>query len=151
MNGEATGSEFAGGLDEEVDTIDDEVELGNDSLLLVVVGQEMDVVVGEGGFSASLSMPDEASGDSLVEILLDCLGGEELRVAHDVLLVADLLFHVSDAVAEEELKSRRAEERGEEAVGGGVGSFIGGVFGGALDGEEIGIAQDEEFGIGRSV
>jgi hypothetical protein len=65
-----------------------------------------------------------------------------------VLFVADLLFEVGDAVAKEKLKPRRAEERGDEAVGGGVGSFVGGVFGCALDGEEIGIAKDEEFGVG---
>ena len=60
MHFQATTAELAGGLNEQIEAVDDEVELWDGALLLVVVGQVLDVVVGEGGLSAALGVPDDA-------------------------------------------------------------------------------------------
>ena len=46
MHNEATAAKFTGGLNEQIDAVYDEVELRNDALSGVVVGQVFDVVIG---------------------------------------------------------------------------------------------------------
>ena len=92
---QAATAEFVGCLQQEVDAIHDEVEFRNDSPFLEPCGEMMDVVIGEGGFAAALGVPDDALADAIHQNPLDRLGGENLRIAHDVFL--DSLFgpHVS--------------------------------------------------------
>ncbi|MCY1359212.1 hypothetical protein D9M69_457690 [compost metagenome] len=51
-----------------------------------MVGQKADVVEGQCGFAAALGMPDNPLLDAFIECSFDGLGGEELRVTHDVLV-----------------------------------------------------------------
>ena len=55
VDGETSTAKLTGGLDEQVDAIDDEVELGDVAARLEVVGEVFDVVESEGGFAAALA------------------------------------------------------------------------------------------------
>ena len=84
-------------LGEQVDPVDDEVELGDDALALEVVGEKTGVVIGQRGFAAALGVPDDALAYAGIEFPFNRLGGEELRVAHDVLVQAVGLVHIGQA------------------------------------------------------
>ena len=105
----------------------------------------LDVVVGEGGLAAALSVPDDALALTCFNVVLDRFGRENLRVAHDVLLRATFISKVGDAVAQEEGQALTTEKGCAEAIGWGVRIFIGGILGGMLDRKQVGILEDEVF------
>ncbi len=69
-------AEFSVGLSEQIQPVDDEIKLGDDVLVLEVIGQKAHVVIGQRGFSAALGMPDDAFFDAVVQFALDGFGGE---------------------------------------------------------------------------
>ena len=75
-------------LYEQIETINNEVELGNDTAALEIVGQKVDVVIGQRGFATALGMPDNPFANTGVQLFFNRLGGKELRVTHDVLVLA---------------------------------------------------------------
>ena len=58
-----------------------------------------DVVVGEGGLTAALGVPDDALALAFAEVVFNRFGRENLRVAHDVLFYTLVGANVGDAVA----------------------------------------------------
>ena len=56
---------------EEVQTVNDEVELDSRLLLGVEVGQITDIIEGEGGFAATLRMPNDSGLDAGFQFLAD--------------------------------------------------------------------------------
>ena len=83
---------------------------------------------GEGtqlGFTAALCMEDNAGLPASVNALNDCLAGEELGIAHDVLFhqrVSVLInsIDIAETVLEEIQHTGNIEERGNEAIARGV-------------------------------
>ena len=88
MDMQPTAAKFPAGLIQKINAINNEVELRNDAFLLKVVGEEVDVVERERGFSAALGVPDNALANPTFEFALDGLGREYLRVSHDMLFVS---------------------------------------------------------------
>lgn len=111
MHDEATAAKFTAGLKQEVDPIYDEVELGNDCLFPEIVGEVVDVVVGESGLTAALGVPNDPFACAVLDGLLNRLGREDLRVTHHVFLVASIgSMHVGDAEFQQELETVSTEE-----------------------------------------
>ena len=83
----ATGK-FTLSLNEQIQPVDDEIELGDDAFALVVIGEEAGGVIGQRSFATALRVPDDALLDPRVEFSLDGFGGKELGIAHDVFVEA---------------------------------------------------------------
>jgi hypothetical protein len=64
VDDEAAAGKLAAGLQEQVDAVHDEVELGHHAQGLEPVGEKADVVVGEGGLAAALRVPDDTLFDT---------------------------------------------------------------------------------------
>jgi len=106
----------------------------------------VDIEIGERGFAAALSVPDDALADTVLKHADDRLGGEDLRVAHDVFL--DPLFgaDIGKGEFQQEGEAVAGEERGAEAVGGRVRVFVSGELVRVFDAGEVGIGEDEVLG-----
>ena len=83
---ESTGGKFLGCLCQQVKAVNDKIELGNLALFLIVVTQIANVMERKRSFAAALCVPNDTVLCALVQLLLDGKGGEELRVAHYMLL-----------------------------------------------------------------
>ena len=105
MDSEPATSEFALRLNEQIDTINDEVELGNDAPTLEVVGEKASVVVRQRGLAAALRVPDDALPYACIKFLLNCLGCEELGITHDVLLQPVGLVDIGERILQHEGKT----------------------------------------------
>jgi len=140
VHGQATAGKFALCLDEQVDAVNDEVELGDDAPLLEIIGQKARIVVGQRGLAAALGVPDDSLAHPGIELALNRLGGEELGVTHDVLLQAVGFVHIDQGVFQQERQAVAAEQRGADAVGRRVRRFVAGEFRAVLDDVEVVVA-----------
>ena len=143
MHLESAVAKLSGGLYQQIQSVDDKVELRNDSLLLVVVGQVVDIVEGEGGLSAALSVPDDSPALVRLQMALYGFCREYLGVPHDMLLNGSLAANIGDSVAEEKGDALAAEKGSADPVGGGRWPFIRSILRGVPDREEIVVPQDE--------
>src|SRR5690606_41922141 len=85
VDNQAACCELPVGLGQQINTIDNKVELGNDQFSLKVVCQIADIVVRKGRLTAALSMPDDALAHPFIQFLFDGLSSKKLRIPHDVL------------------------------------------------------------------
>ena len=133
VHGEAAQSEFVTRLLKQIEPVDDEIETRHLPALLEPVGEESDVVVRQRSLAAALSVPDDALAHAGRQTFGDGERGEQLGVAHDVLLDALLLVQPGKGVLQDETEPLTAEQRGEQAVGRRVGRLVALEFGRALD------------------
>ena len=110
---------LAANLREQVEAVDDVVEAGGDALLGVPVAHDAGAQGGELGLARALRVPDDSGPAARLEAPQQRPGGEELRVAHDVLL-RDLAVDVENAVMEDVEEPLLGEHRGDEPVAWGV-------------------------------
>ena len=96
-------------LCQQIQTVNNKIELGDDGLLLKVIRQVSDIVISQCGFAAALCVPNNTFAHAIVELLFDSLGGKQLRVTHDVLLYSIRFVHISDGVSEQEGQARFTE------------------------------------------
>ncbi len=102
MHRQPTASKLAVCLNEQVEPVNDEVKLGDDAPALEIIGQKTGVLVGQCSLAAALSVPDDALADTRIKFALNRLGGEELRVTHDVLVQAIGLVHIVQRILQQE-------------------------------------------------
>lgn len=137
MDDQSTARKFPLGLYHEIEAVHDEVKARNNPLILEKIGKVAGIVVSEGGLAAALRMPNDAFLDSRGYFPFDSLGGEKLRVPHDVLFNAGRSFHVRDAIFQQRREPVRRKQRGQYPVRGRVGILVNGEFGRMLNGLEI--------------
>ena len=144
--------EFLGGLFHQVEAVNEEVVFRHDALVLVVVGQHAGGEIGQGRLARPLGVPDDAVAHPLGEFPANGLRAEQLGIAHHVLLQHTLLgvligiVEVDQSELQQIQQPFAAAERGEDAVGGGVGSLVGLVLAGGLDLRIVGVSEDEVLG-----
>ena len=94
--------EFATGLIKQIDTVHDEVELGDNAFLLEIGSEIMDVIERECGLSAALSVPNDPFANTSFYLAFDCFRCKYLRVPHDVFFVTMFGLHVCECKAKQE-------------------------------------------------
>ena len=92
-------TELPTGLLEQINPIDDKIEFGDDSLIPEIVCKTMDIIKGQRRFPTALGMPDDALPNTGVEIADDRLCREDLREAHDMLLIHSFSVDVGERIA----------------------------------------------------
>ena len=88
-------------LYEQVETINNKVELGDDAAALEIVGQKVDVVIGQRGFSTALGMPDNPFANTGIQLLFNRPGGKDLRLTHHMLVLAIGFVHKGQCILQE--------------------------------------------------
>lgn len=91
-------------------------------------------------------MPDNAFFHASVQFTLNCFGGEELRVTHDVFLDAARFGDVHQRIAQDKCQPIAAQQRGAKAVGRAVVIFVGLKFRVGADHFQIVVFQNGDFG-----
>ena len=105
MDMQSAAVKFSAGLIEEIDSINDEVKLGNDSFLLKVGGEEVDIIKRERRLSAPLGVPDDAFANPGLDLIFNCLSREYLRVSHDMLFNSGFGFNIGESEAKQKGES----------------------------------------------
>jgi len=81
-------------LNEQVDSIHDEIEFWDDDPALEIIGEKVCVVVGQCGLAAALCVPDDSFSNTGIEFPFNGFGGEELWIAHDMFAHAIRLVYI---------------------------------------------------------
>ena len=150
---EPTGGKFLGCLCQQIEAVNDKIKLRDLALLLVVVSQIADIMECQCSFSTALCVPDDTVLCALAQLLLDGKGGEELRVAHYMLLerlnpVFVGSFHIGKAIVQKHKKALVRKQGCEDPVGGRQFAQVRDIFICALYRHKVVIFQDEVcFGI----
>ncbi|MOA01282.1 hypothetical protein D3C78_1206770 [compost metagenome] len=145
MNDQSSARKFALGLSKQIEPVNDEIKLRDDTPTLKVVRQKAGVVIGKCGFTTALSMPNDALMHSGIKRPLNRLSGEKLRIAHDVLLKTVSLVDVSDRKTQQKGQALAAKQRSTDAIGRCVEILVTEELRAVLDDVEVVVTQHIVF------
>src|SRR5690242_1700481 len=101
MYRKATSSKFPLGLNQQIKPVNNKIKFRDNPLLLKIVGQKAHIIISQSRFSAALRMPDNALSDSTVQFVPNGFSRKNLRIAHNMLLNAFGLLHISNRILQD--------------------------------------------------
>ena len=128
---------FFAGLNQQVQPIHDKVELRNDGFLLEIIGQVLNIEIGQCRFSASLRVPDDAFPDAFRQFPFNGFGREKLRITHDVFFQTFGFLHIGQTISQHKSQTIFAQQRCGNSIGGRVRIFIGNEFRRMFDNRQV--------------